>query len=194
MRRQVKLKPEVSPIDINDWKHPKHITEIQTQLLTEQNNICAYTETHLGRTDKKEIEHFDPTLKNTDADGYENWFLVKAQWNNEKGSIPRWKKHQPLIHPTAEDFEDRIIYLDGEYICKPNDKEAKQLIEYLKLDDEKLTTERKNYIERRKEAIKYRNTTAQNYFEQLLLKEPNRVYFIRAIEAEFSIKLNLKTP
>jgi hypothetical protein len=132
MRRQVKLNPESSPIDMNDWKYPTNTTEIQTQLLVEQNNICAYTETYLGRTDKKEIEHFNPTLKKTDDDGYKNWFLVKAQWNNEKGSTPRWQKHQPLIHPTAKDFEERIIYLDGEYICKSSDKEAENLIKYLK--------------------------------------------------------------
>lgn len=172
------------------WKHPKHTTEIQKQLLAEQNSICAYTETYLGRTDKKEIEHFNPTLKNTEEDGYQNWFLVKAQWNNEKGSTPRWLKHQPLIHPTADNFEDRIIYVDGEYICDPEDDEADKLIKYLKLNDEELTADRKNYIERRREAINNRNITAQEYFDYLLEKEPNRVYFIRAIETEFGITIS----
>lgn len=189
MRRQVKLTKIESPIDLNDWQYPTDRKDIQHQLLIEQKNICAYTETYLGRTDKKEIEHFNPTLKATQKDGYQNWFLVKAQWNNEKGSQSRWEKHQPLIHPSAEEFEDRIIYLDGEYICHPEDKEADNLIKYLKLNDEELTTERKNYIERRRESIKNRDINAQNYFEQLLSKEPNRVYFIRAIETEFGIKI-----
>lgn len=187
MRRQ--MKDEHSVIVSNGWKYPNHTTEIQKQLLAEQNAICAYTETYLGRTDKKEIEHFNPTLKNTEEDGYQNWFLVKAQWNNEKGSTPRWLKHQPLIHPTADDFEDRIIYLDGEYICDPKDEEADKLIKYLKLNDEELSADRKNYIERRREAINNRNITAQEYFDSLLEKEPNRVYFIRAIETEFGITL-----
>jgi uncharacterized protein (TIGR02646 family) len=188
MRRQIK--DDNSVIVSSGWKHPKHTTQIQKQLLVEQNAICAYTETYLGRTDKKEIEHFNPTLKNTEEDGYQNWFLVKAQWNNEKGSTPRWLKHQQLIHPTAEDFEKRIIYLDGEYIWHPDDKEAENLIKYLKLDDKELTSERKNYIERRREAINNRNITAQEYFDSLLEREPNRVYFIRAIETEFGITIH----
>lgn len=188
MRRQ--HKKEDSAIVSNDWKYPKHWKKIQQQLLAEQHSLCAYTETYLGRTDKKEIEHFNPTLKETEDDGYQNWFLVKAQWNNEKGSSARWKKHQPLLHPTAPDFEERIIYLDGEYICHPDDVEAEKLIKYLKLDDLELASERKNYIERRRESIQNKNISPQEYFTSLLEKEPSRVFFIRAIETEFEITLS----
>lgn len=187
MRRQRKI--DSSAIVSNGWKYPKHSTKIQQQLLAEQHNLCAYTETYLGRTDKKEIEHFNPTLKNTEHDGYQNWFLVKAQWNNEKGRSARWKQYQPLLHPTAPDFEERIIYLDGEYICHPDDVEAEKLIKYLKLDDLELASERKNYIERRRESIQNKNVSPEEYFTSLLAKDPNRVIFIRAIEAEFQISL-----
>lgn len=189
MRKQTKL--DDSPIVKNDWQYPKNRTEISEQLLIEQKNLCAYTETYLGRTDKKEIEHFNPTLKKTDKDGYDNWFLVKAQWNNEKGSTKRWLEHQELFHPTHERFEERIIYLEGEYICHPDDMEADKLIQFLKLNDEKLTIERKNYIARRRESIERRKIDAQIYFEELYQSEPNRVYFIRAIEEEFNIKIAL---
>lgn len=189
MRKQTKL--DNSPVVKNGWQYPKNQAEISKQLLDEQKNLCAYTETYLGRTDKKEIEHFNPTLKKTDKDGYENWFLVKAQWNNEKGSTKRWLEHQDLFHPTDEKFEERIIYTEGEYICHPDDVEANNLIKFLKLNDEELTIERKNYIARRKESIGNQNTDAKHYFEELYKKEPNRVYFIRAIEAEFSIKIAL---
>ncbi|MCU0467898.1 MAG: hypothetical protein MUF58_04785 [Arcicella sp.] len=189
MRKQIKF--EDSSILRNKWQYPNHRTEIQKQLLTEQNNLCAYTETYLGRTDKKEIEHFDPSIKHTPDDGYNNWFLVKAQWNNEKGSIKRWLEHQNLIHPTDQKFEERVIYLEGEYICHPDDIEADNLIKFLKLNDEELTIERKNYIARRRESIEKRNTNAQMYFDELYQKEPNRVYFIRAIEEEFNIKIAL---
>lgn len=189
MKRQVKK--DDSEIIVNNWEYPKHTTEIQKALFAEQHSRCAYTETYLGRTDKKEIEHFNPTFKDTSQDGYHNWFLVKGQWNNEKGSIPRWKKHQPLLLPTNDDFENRIIYFDGDYLCKPADKEAENIIKFLKLDDEELTKERKLYIARRKEAIKNRNLDALTYFTEKLEKEPNSVYFIRAIEEEFGIKLSL---
>jgi uncharacterized protein (TIGR02646 family) len=192
MRKQIKL--DDSPIVKNNWQYPKNRTEISAQLLTEQNNICAYTETYFGRSDKKEIEHFNPTLKNTDNDGYNNWFLVKAQWNNEKGSTKRWLEHQELFHPTDDKFEERIIYLEGEYICHPDDVEADNLIKFLKLNDEELTTERKTYIARRRESIERRNTNAQMYFDELYQKEPNRVYFIRAIEEEFGIRIKFDLP
>jgi hypothetical protein len=187
MRKQIKL--DDSLVVKNNWQYPKNRTEISGQLLTEQKNICAYTETYLGRSDKKEIEHFNPTLKKTDKDGYHNWFLVKAQWNNEKGSTRRWLEHQELFHPTDEKFEERIIYLDGEYICHPDDVEADNLIKFLKLNDEELTVERKNYIARRRESIEKRNVNAQMYFDELYQKEPNRVYFVRAIEEEFNVKI-----
>lgn len=189
MKKQIKL--DDSPIVKNDWQYPKHRTEISKQLLDEQKNLCAYTETYLGRTDKKEIEHFNPTLKETDKDGYNNWFLVKAQWNNEKGSTKRWLEHQDLFPPTDEKFEERIIYLEGEYICHPQDLEANNLIKFLKLNDEELTIERRNYIARRRESIHKREIEPQTYFEELYKNEPNRIYFIRAIEAEFNIKIVL---
>lgn len=188
MKKQHKLNE--SPIVQNSWQYPKHRPEIQKQLLDEQNNLCAYTETYLDRTDKKDIEHFNPTLKNTENDGYQNWFLVKSQWNTEKGSTPRWLEHQPILHPTNENFEERVRCIGGEYICHPDDDEAEKLIKYLKLDDPILTSKRKAYLQRRKETILYKGIDAETYFKELLEKEPERVIYIRAIEEEFKIKIN----
>ena len=53
-------------------------------LLKEQKKFCAYTDEFISRTDSTDIEHFDPSLKNTVDDNYNNWFLVKHQWNQEK--------------------------------------------------------------------------------------------------------------
>ena len=112
-------------------------------LFAEQKGFCAYTETYLGRTDKKEIDHFNPTLKGQPTDNYQNWFLIKAQWNSEKSS--KWSKFQPVLHPTATDFENRIVYSNGDYhIAKSDDIEAKNLVELIKLDDPDLASERKN--------------------------------------------------
>jgi hypothetical protein len=144
----------------------------------------------LGRTDKREIEHFNPTLKNSTNDSYHNWFLVKAQWNSEKSN--KWAKFQPILHPTSADFLDRIVYESGNYICHPTDIEAKNLIKLLKLDDLELTKDRVRYIDRRKKEIEEKQMSAEVYFQELLTEEPSHVYFIRAIEEEFHITLTLK--
>jgi CRISPR/Cas system Type II protein with McrA/HNH and RuvC-like nuclease domain len=57
-------------------------SKISKVLYNEQKGFCAYTEEYIGRADAKDIEHFNPTLKGGNEDGYYNWFLVKHQWNN----------------------------------------------------------------------------------------------------------------
>lgn len=158
-------------------------------LCNEQYNICAYTETYLGRSDKKDIEHFNPTLKGTNEDSYQNWFLVKAQWNSEKST--KWASYQPILHPTSIDLEQRIIYLEGEYYpASIEDVEALNLIRLLKLDDEELANTRKRYVKRIQETIILSGKTNQKFVDDLLLADPDAVYFIRALEEELSIKVN----
>ncbi len=192
MRRQ--LKNPNSPILENAWKYSSNSSsensKIGETLLSEQNRICAYTETYLGgRFDSKDVEHFDPTLKDTPNDGYENWFLVNHKLNMEKGGIERWNKHQPILHPTAPDFEQRVIYKDGSYIYRPNDDRAKHLVQLLKLDDFNFVQERKLYIENSKKSLKRSGLTPNEYFQDLVVNEPERVKHIRAVEEEFGIKL-----
>ena len=88
--------------------------KISVILYKEQKGFCSYTEEFIGRTDAKDIEHFNPTLKGTDEDSYNNWFLVKHQWNKEKAS--KWEKFQPILHPTDATFENRILFLKGDYV------------------------------------------------------------------------------
>lgn len=158
-------------------------------LCDEQHNICAYTETYLGRSDKKDIEHFNPTLKNTSGDSYQNWFLVKAQWNGEKAS--KWISYQPILHPTDNEFEKRIIYFEGEYLAaSSDDQEALNLIGLLKLDDPELAIERHCYLENLKENLDLFGKSAQQYVDYLITTRPSLVYFIRALEEELGIKVN----
>ena len=164
----------------------KKLSEI---LCKEQHNICAYTETYLGRTDKKDIEHFDPTLRGQTGDNYENWFLVKAQWNSEKGT--KWSLYQPILHPTAADFEQRITYFEGEYDALiPTDQEAINLIRLLKLDDPVLATTRKRYIKRITNTIAASQKQPQQFIDDLLTEDPDAVYFIRALETELAVTVN----
>lgn len=168
-------------------------SKIANSLYIEQNRLCAYTETYLGRTDQAEVEHFNPNLKYTIDDGYDNWFLVKAQWNREKGGTKRWNKFQPIMHPTDPTFEARIIYKKGQYILADrNDDEARNLRSYLKLDDELLDKERIDYIQRLREQITQLGLSNQEYVDWCLATPHYRstIYFIRAIEEEFNVKVN----
>ena len=154
MRRAIKY-PDSEILKDNLRYKPKNSTnnkKIANILLIEQKKFCAYTDEFISRTVSADIEHFDPTLKGTPNDNYTNWFLVKHQWNQEKGY--KWENYQPVLHPTAEDFEERIIYVDGDYVAKSGeDIEAQNLISLLKLDDAGLADERKRYIKRKRELI-----------------------------------------
>ena len=167
--------------------------KLASLLHSEQNHLCAYTEEYITSTDKGDVDHFNPTLKNQTNDSYENWFLVKAQWNLKKGDIRRWKKFQPLIHPTDESFTKRILYDKGRYIpADPNDTEARNVIQYLYLDDEELAKKRISYIRRLKNAIKLSGLTSQEYIDWQMSQEEDRetIYYIRAIEEELHVTVN----
>jgi hypothetical protein len=189
MKRQIKKSDSIILKNNLQYSKTSDRTKIHDALLLEQNGICAYTETFLaGRTDSKDIEHFNPTLKDTSADSYENWFLVKHQWNIEKSK--KWANFQPILHPIDEDFEKRVFYQNGYYDFKIGDTEAENLIKLLKLDDLGLAEERINYIALHKEDIAELGLSAQTHFDRLLKRKPNQVYFIRAIEEEFKIKID----
>ncbi len=164
----------------------KRLTQI---LNNEQHCICAYTELHLGRGVAMSVDHFDPTLKGTKADSYENWFLVSAEWNNEKSK--KWSDYQPVLDPTDVDFEQRIIYIDSSYAAAdPVDIYAANLVRLLKLDDSRMATRRKAYIKRKKEEIAERGISSQQFIDKLLVDYPEGIYFIRALEEELNVKVN----
>ena len=161
--------------------------KIRDILFEEQKKFCAYTDECFSRTDKGDIEHFDPTLKNTAKDNYYNWFLVKHQWNKEKSN--RWKTYQPVLHPTTQDFEERIIYDGGDYIAKASDEEAKNVIKLLQLDDPDLADERKQYIVRKKKEMEDSGQDPFSFFSILIKKDRCRVCYLRAIKEEFGVEI-----
>ena len=168
-----------------DSANNKKIAEI---LFTEQNKFCAYTDEYLSRTDARDIEHFDPTIKDTVQDNYNNWFLVKHQWNKEKSY--KWEAFQPILNPTADNFEQEIIYLNGDYIASSDvDVEAKNLIGLLKLDDAGLADKRKRYIKRKREEMQAFGQDATTFFSILINADPCQVSYPRAIREEFGVNL-----
>lgn len=154
-------------------------------LLNEQKRFCAYTEEYIGINDAVDIEHFNPNLKGKPEDNYYNWFSVKHKPNNKKTT--NWK--DPILDPCNEDFEARIIYDDGDYICDPDDLEAKNLLDLLNLRDQIFVKERRKYIERRKERIAERGISPEEYFKDRIEKDIFQIRYLRAIQETFGIDI-----
>lgn len=162
--------------------------KISKILYKEQKGFCVYTEEYLGRADARDIEHFNPNIKGTTDDSYSNWFLVKHQWNIEKSS--KWENYQPILLPTAIDFEDRIVYDSGDYrISDLNDNEAINLIKLLKLDDIILADERKKYIQRKAKEISIFGDSAEEFFKILIDDDIKQISYLRSIQEEFNIDI-----
>ena len=166
-------------------KNNKRISQI---LFKEQKGFCAYTEEYLGRADAKDIEHFNPTLKKNIQDSYLNWFLVKHQWNKEKSS--KWGNFLPILLPTDIDFDNRIIYDNGDYrVFDSEDNEAQNLISLIKLDDLILADERKKYIRRKSNEIENYGVTNEEFFKILIEDDIKQISYLRAIKEEFKINI-----
>lgn len=166
----------------------KNNLKISRILYKEQKGFCVYTEEYLGRADARDIEHFNPNLKGTSDDSYSNWFLVKHQWNKEKSS--KWENYQPILLPTAINFEDRIVYDSGDYrVSDLNDNEAINLIKLLKLDDIILADERKKYIQRKAKELAVYGVSATDFFKILIDDDIKQISYLRAIQKEFNIDI-----
>jgi hypothetical protein len=158
---------------------------IREILESEQYGFCAYTEDRLSATLARDIDHFDPTLKNTPQDGYENWFAISTKLNREKSN--KWDDFQPMMHPTDSKFNQRISYENGDYIVNdPADQAAKNLIKFLGLNNTALTDERQHYI-RFLEEMKSQDVV------DFLRRHPHLLRFPTAVETTFGVQL-LPTP
>ena len=158
-------------------------------LFNEQKGFCSYTETYLGRTDQKDIDHFNPSQDYAERNKYLNLFLCKSQWNKEKSN--KWKEYQPVLSPLSNDFDDRISYNNELKLFEAtheSDLDAKNLVKLLKLDDYDLSIERKKYVDLCYELIKsYENPT--DYFKKVIQTNISNLHFIRALEKEFKIDI-----
>ena len=162
--------------------------KISKILYNEQKGFCAYTEEYIGRADARDIEHFNPTLKGEISDNYYNWFLVKHQWNIEKSY--KWLTFQPVLNPTDEHFNSRIIYDNGDYrVSDANDIESINFMKLIKLDDLILADERKRYIRRKKNEIEKYGLSVKDFFEVLISDNINQISYIRAIQEEFNLDI-----
>ena len=75
------------------------------------------------------------------------------------------------------------------YLHKPNDIEAKNLIDLLKLNEEIFVKDRIRYINRRKERISERKINPEEYFKEKIEKDIDEIKYLRAIQEEFGIDI-----
>jgi hypothetical protein len=180
------IKNSNSEVILNNIKYKKGDNKkLASILLKEQKNFCAYTEEYIGINDAVDIEHFNPNLKYLDTDSYQNWFMVKHKPNNLK----RTNWIEPILHPTEDDFEQRLIYSEGYFFFNPEDIVTKNLIDLLNLNDEIFVKNRKRYIERRKDRIQEKGISEEEYFQEKINSEIDSIKYLRAIQEEFKINI-----
>ena len=187
MRKQTKITDSLAK-EIKYIKNGNN-SNLRQILFNEQKGFCAYTETFLGRSDEKDINHFNPSQDYNERNNYTNLFLCKSQWNKEKSN--KWKDFQPVLSPLNNDFEKRIDYNKELKLFEAkdqNDIDAKNLVKLLKLDNPDLSIERKKYIELCHELIEnYENPKV--FFQKIIKMNIGNLQFIRSLEIEFEIDI-----
>jgi len=182
--KRIHKKPD-SEVIRQQLNYPKDAQKIKEILEVEQECFCAYTEERITAGYAVDVEHFNPTWKNTPADGYNNWFVVSHKWNNKKRT--KWENYQPVLHPTDESLENRILYEEGFFILdKVGDVPAAHLIGLLDLNNQKLIHERQQYVKRLKGLAEVFGGNEGVF--AYLSRHPEEVKFRRALEVEFGFR------
>ncbi|MEO0416103.1 MAG: hypothetical protein AAF226_14245, partial [Verrucomicrobiota bacterium] len=161
------------------YRHKGNNSKITAILKNEQRHFCAYTEKFLSPTEATEIEHFDPRLKGTAEDSYYNWYAVIRFSNLRKKS--RIDNFLPIIKP--EEASGRFIYIDHTFHPKnPDDIEALNFRDFLRLNHPSLVEDRKNHAARIKELFKlWAPDPEEQFFEWLSGQD---LSFVTSIEHE----------
>lgn len=162
-------------------RYPKDRAKAVATLVRLQQGFCAYSERYLKPLDSIDLEHFDPRLKNTTADGFANWHAVIHWMNAHKArSI---EKFEPLPDITGWD-PHRVWYVDGEFVCDEGDLEAQNLIDFLGVNRKEVFDERANHIARIRSM---RQKVGDTMLFEILSESPEQLSFPTAIEAELGI-------
>lgn len=164
---------------------------IREILKAEQKNFCAYSEKYFSNVDSVELEHFNSSIKY--HDDYYNYYAV-VRWANSGKLDQKFKGakfFETLFFQTKEEFNSRIVYTsDGVYEeVDLNDDEARDLIDFLRFNEEKLVKDRRNHVQRLKgvfEDARYSKKEQLNYFR----KYPQELSFVTAIEFDLELDLS----
>lgn len=170
---------------------PENNKKLKEMLLNEQKNFCAYTEKYISELDSIEVEHFNSSKKYNDD--YFNYYAVVRKSNEYK--IKKDKIYlnnnffSSLFFQDKEEFNNRILFVDNMYVeTNEDDQEAKDLIDFLGFNHQKLFVQRLRHINRLRQNFKdanYSKNECIEYFKEY--KED--LSFITAIEKEFELDL-----
>jgi len=172
-----------------EWKYEtkSQRPKIRAALLKEQKGFCAYSERYIQQTDSPEIEHFDPRIKPTSKDGYQNWYAVLNWLNIHKPK--KIEPHLPILHPSSPDLKERILYKDGLFqVANKDDEEAQNLINFLGWNKMEVVTDRQKHVQR----VKFMKEmlAEETLFLEQLKKDKLNLSFATALEAELGIDID----
>lgn len=164
-----------------DLRYPGDRDKAVVILIHLQKGFCAYSERYLKPLDSVELEHFDPRKKSTEADGFANWHAVIRWMNAHKArSI---EKYEPLPD-IASWAPDRVWYERGLFVCRADDHEARNLIDFLGVNRQEVFEERANHIARIRNM---RRKVGYNMLIEILKESPEQLSFPTAIQSELEI-------
>lgn len=168
--------------DHHDLAYPADRKSACTVLINLQKGFCAYSERYLKPLDSVEVEHFDPRLKGTVADGIRNWHAV-IRWMNAHKSR-RIHDFEPLPD-LGQWTSNRVRYERGCFTCDETDGETRNLIEFIGVNKPEVFEERANHVARiRRVGILCGNIES---LHELLSESPEDLSFPTALEAELGI-------
>ncbi len=184
MKRIIKQNDSDILVENLNYTNPNQRPRIREILLSEQSFYCAYTEDRFSSTNAFDIEHFNPDHTDIGYNSYQNWFAVCHRWNQIKKD-EQWVTYESILYPTAEDLEDRIIYENGYYVINGvEDTPAKNLIDFLDLNNYSLVDQRQKYIG----YLRFIEDSGTPLIT-LFANHPDSIKFRRGIETEFGIQV-----
>ncbi len=183
------LKHPNSPIILNSWTIVSRRKDIREQLLIEQDNFCAYTEEWVNPSFAIDIEHFNDSLKDTNQDGYNNWFAASSKLNREKNHR-KYRNYSEVLHPT-ENLNTRLRYDEqlGIYDYDKSDIAVDGLVKILDLNNPILSEDRRNHISYLKTELEKRCNNSVGEFIAWLNSHPINKRYRTAIESVFGVNL-----
>ncbi|HFA50054.1 MAG TPA: hypothetical protein ENJ95_13680 [Bacteroidetes bacterium] len=169
--------------------------KLREMLIAEQMNFCAYTEQYFKNLDSVEVEHFNSSKKYNDD--YYNYYAALRKPNQYKKDQKYKDKAAAgksffgsLFFQKKGAFNSRIEYVDGIYEeTDLKDSEAKELIDFLNLNNELLFKDRQNHVSRMKNIFKIAKYDKDNILDYFR-KHKEELSFITALEIELDIDLS----